>query len=157
MTVAQAPTNRYLERPAPSSLADVVELILDKGLVIDIYIRVSLVGIELLTIDARIVVASVDTYLRFAEAVNRLDLNETQTSGLPELMEDITSSGAKSKTSGALEGVKDKATEILGGGDDDDDDDDEEPPKRPARKRSSSSSPRKRSSSSSRTRKKAES
>jgi gas vesicle structural protein len=156
MTVAQQPTNRYLERPAPSSLADVVELILDKGLVIDIYIRVSLVGIELLTIDARIVVASVDTYLRFAEAVNRLDLNETQTSGLPELMEDITSGGAKSKTSGALEGVKDKASEILGGGDDDDDDEEEE--KRPPRRRTSSSSTRKRSSSSSsRARKKAES
>ena len=45
--------------------------VLDKGLVIDAYVRVSLVGIELLTIDARIVVASVDTYLRFAEAVNR--------------------------------------------------------------------------------------
>jgi hypothetical protein len=51
---------------------------LDKGLVIDIYIRVSLVGIELLTIDARIVIASVDTNLRFAEAVNRLDLTETE-------------------------------------------------------------------------------
>jgi hypothetical protein len=50
---------------------------LDKGLVIDIYVRVSLVGIELLTIDARIVIASVDTYLRFAEAVTRLDLTET--------------------------------------------------------------------------------
>ena len=158
MTVAQAPTNRYLERPAPSSLADVVELILDKGLVIDIYIRVSLVGIELLTIDARIVVASVDTYLRFAEAVNRLDLNETQTSGLPELMEDITSGGAKGKTSGALEGVGEKVSSPLGGSDDDDDDDDEdEEPKRPTRKRSSSSSARKRPSSSSRTRKKAES
>jgi gas vesicle structural protein len=156
MSVTQQPTNRYLERPAPSSLADVVELILDKGLVIDIYVRVSLVGIELLTIDARIVVASVDTYLRFAEAVNRLDLNETQTSGLPELMEDITSGGAKSKTSGALEGVKDKASEILGGSDDDEEEDDEE--KRPTRRRSSSSSTRKRSSSSSsRARKKAES
>ena len=155
MTVAQQPTNRYLERPAPSSLADVVELILDKGLVIDIYIRVSLVGIELLTIDARIVVASVDTYLRFAEAVNRLDLNETQTSGLPELMEDITSGGAKSKTSGALEGVGEKVSSLLGGSDDDDEDEEEE--KRPPRKRSSSSATRKRSSSSSRTRKKAES
>jgi gas vesicle structural protein len=156
MSVTQQPTNRYLERPAPSSLADVVELILDKGLVIDIYVRVSLVGIELLTIDARIVVASVDTYLRFAEAVNRLDLNETQTSGLPELMQDITSGGAKSKTSGALEGVKDKASEILGGSDDDEEEDDEE--KRPTRRRSSSSSARKRSSSSSsRARKKAES
>src|SRR6476469_8973556 len=52
----------YLARPTPSGLADVVEVILDKGLVIDAYVRVSLVGIELLTIDARIVIASVDTY-----------------------------------------------------------------------------------------------
>jgi gas vesicle structural protein len=155
MTVTQSP-NRYLERPAPSSLADVVEIILDKGLVIDIYIRVSLVGIELLTIDARIVVASVDTYLRFAEAVNRLDLNETQTSGLPELMEDITSGGAKSKTSGALEGVGEKVSALLGSDDDEDDDEDDEQ-KRPPRKRPSSSTRKRSSSSSSRTRKKAES
>jgi gas vesicle structural protein len=47
-------------------------------LIIDIYVRVSLVGLELLTIDARIVIASIDTYLRFAEAVNRLELTETQ-------------------------------------------------------------------------------
>jgi len=155
MTVSatQSP-NRYVERPAPSSLADVVEVILDKGLVIDIYVRVSLVGIELLTIDARIVVASVDTYLRFAEAVNRLDLKDDGTSGLPELMGDITESGAKGKTSGALEGVKDKASEIFGSDDDEDDEDEKRPPKR----RPSSSSTRKRSSSSSsRTRKKAES
>ena len=58
--------------PSSSSLADVIDTILDKGLVIDAYVRVSLVGIELLTIDARVVVASVDTYLRFAEAANRL-------------------------------------------------------------------------------------
>ena len=57
-----------------SGLADVIELILDKGLVIDVFVRVSLVGIEILTIDARIVVGSVDTFLRFAEATNRLDL-----------------------------------------------------------------------------------
>jgi gas vesicle structural protein len=154
MTVSatQSP-NRYLERPAPSSLADVVEIILDKGLVIDIYIRVSLVGIELLTIDARIVVASVDTYLRFAEACNRLDLKDDGTSGLPDLMGDITESGAKGKTSGALEGVKEKASEIFGSDDDEDEDEEE---KRPPRKRPSSST-RKRSSSSSRTRKKAES
>jgi hypothetical protein len=79
MTVAAPPRNRYLERPSPSSLADVLDTILDKGLVIDIYVRVSLVGIEILTIDARIVIASIDTYLRFAEAVNRLDLTETET------------------------------------------------------------------------------
>src|SRR5881394_2110440 len=74
--------------PRPSSLADVLDLILDKGLVIDAYVRVSVVGIELLTVDARVVVASVDTYLRFAEAVNRLDLTQTETGGLPELFSD---------------------------------------------------------------------
>lgn len=61
-------------RGGPSGLAEVLDVLLDKGLVIDAFVRVSLVGIELLTIDARVVVASVDTYLRFAEAVNRLDL-----------------------------------------------------------------------------------
>jgi hypothetical protein len=75
----------YLSRPSPSGLADVIDIILDKGLVIDAYVRVSLVGIELLTIDARIVIASVDTYLRFAEAVNRLDLTENETT-LTELL-----------------------------------------------------------------------
>ncbi|MCE3275372.1 MAG: gas vesicle protein [Propionibacteriaceae bacterium] len=90
MTVATQPRNRYLDRPSPSSLADVLDTILDKGLVIDIYVRVSLVGIELLTIDARIVIASVDTYLRFAEAVNRLDLTQDGSKGLPELVEDMT-------------------------------------------------------------------
>jgi gas vesicle structural protein len=58
---------------------------LDKGLVINIYVRVSLVGIELLPIYARIVMASVDTYLRFAEAVNRLDLTETERDLMKEL------------------------------------------------------------------------
>ena len=126
----------YLERPKPSGLADVVEVILDKGLVIDAYVRVSLIGIELLTIDARIVIASVDTYLRFAEAVNRLDISEDGGAGLPELMEGMTSGGAKSKTKGALEGVKEK---LPGGGGDDDD-----------KSSSSSSSSRRRSRSRSR-------
>ena len=86
MTAVSQSANRYLDRPSPSSLADVIDTILDKGLVIDIYVRVSLVGIELLTIDARIVIASVDTYLRFAEAVNRLDLTKNGTK-LTELLE----------------------------------------------------------------------
>ncbi len=78
----------YLQRaPSPSGLADVLDVILDKGLVIDAFVRVSVIGIEVLTIDARIVIASVDTYLRFAEAVNRLDLKETELAGLPELQE----------------------------------------------------------------------
>jgi gas vesicle structural protein len=89
MTVASHSGNRYLDRPAPSSLADVIDTILDKGLVIDIYVRVSLVGIELLTIDARVVIASVDTYLRFAEAVGRLDLTQNGSKGLPEMIEDV--------------------------------------------------------------------
>jgi gas vesicle structural protein len=80
--------SNYLQRaPSPSGLADVVDLILDKGLVIDAFVRIAVIGIELITIDARIVIASVDTYLRFAEAVNRLDLKETELAGLPELKE----------------------------------------------------------------------
>jgi len=94
--------SNYLQRgPSPSGLADVLELILDKGLVIDAYVRVSVVGIEILTIDARIVVASVDTYLRFAEAVNRLDLTETGGEGLT----DIVGSGAQKKVEGAADGA----------------------------------------------------
>ncbi len=54
---------------ASSSLAEVVDRILDKGIVVDAWIRVSLVGIELLAIEARVVVAGVDTYLKYAEAV----------------------------------------------------------------------------------------
>jgi gas vesicle structural protein len=99
----------YLQRPGGGTLADVIDIILDKGMVIDAYVRVSLIGIEILTIDARIVIASVDTYLRFAEAVNRLDIQATDESqGLPELMDTVTSGGAKSKTQGAIEGVKEK-------------------------------------------------
>ena len=106
----------YLERPAPSGLADVVEVILDKGIVIDAYVRVSLVGIELLTIDARIVIASVDTYLRFAEATNRLDLYEKGGKDLTEAIGDLQESGASKKAGGAVKGVK----KALTGGDDDD-------------------------------------
>lgn len=58
--------------PGPTSqsgLADLIDRILDKGLVIDAWVRISLVGIELITIEARVVVASVDTYLKYAEAI----------------------------------------------------------------------------------------
>src|SRR5690349_17707382 len=98
----------YVQRSHPSGLYDVLDLILDKGLVIDVFLRVSLVGIELLTVDARIVIASVDTYLRFAEAVNRLDLAEQGGATLPELVSDMTEGGAASKTRGVLEGAKEK-------------------------------------------------
>ena len=126
----------YLERPAPSGLADVVEVILDKGIVIDAYVRVSLVGIELITIDARIVIASVDTYLRFAEATNRLDLYDKGGKDLTEAIGDLQESGAGKKVSGAVKGAK-KA--LTGGGDDDEDDESRRrPAKRPSRSRRSS-------------------
>jgi gas vesicle structural protein len=109
----------YITRaPRSSGLADVLEILLDRGLVIDAYVRVSLVGIELLTIDLRVVIASVDTYLRFAEAVNRLDLSESGGEGLPEIMENITQDGASNKTKGVLEGAKES---LFGSSDDDDD------------------------------------
>ena len=101
-------------RPANPGLYDVLELILDKGLVIDVYVRVSLVGIELLTIDARIVVASVDTYLHFAEAVNRLDLGSTRDSqDLGDLVGGSTEAVASGKTRGAIEGGMSKLRETL--------------------------------------------
>jgi hypothetical protein len=112
----------YVARSSSSGLYDVLELILDKGLVIDVFVRVSLIGIEILTIDARIVIASVDTYLRFAEAVNRLDLMATETQGLPELMEGITEGGASSKTKGVLQGAK----EALFGDEEEGDEDEDE-------------------------------
>jgi hypothetical protein len=101
--------------PGPSGLAEVLDVILDKGLVIDVYVRVALVGIELLTVDARIVIASVDTYLRFAEAVNRLDLTQVGSQEtLPEMVGDMTEGGAGRKTKGMLEGAKEA---LFGGGD----------------------------------------
>jgi hypothetical protein len=107
VTVATQQSHRGAQRGSGSgSLYDILELILDKGLVIDVFVRVSLVGIELLTIDARIVVASVDTYLRFAEACNRLDLTRaSNATTLPDLLGDVTEKGAKGKTKGALTGA----------------------------------------------------
>jgi len=124
----------YVARSSSSGLYDVLELILDKGLVIDVFVRVSLIGIEILTIDARIVIASVDTYLRFAEAVNRLDLMQTETQGLPEMMEGITEGAASSKTKGAIQGAKEA---LFGDGDDSDED---QKQREPARRRTRSSS-----------------
>ena len=99
--------------PSSSSLYDVLDLILDKGLVIDAYIRVSLVGIEILTIDLRIVIASVDTYLRFAEAVDRLVL-EDKSKDLTEFASDMTHGIARGKSGGAIEGAKDSVGDTVG-------------------------------------------
>lgn len=97
--------------PQPSGLADVIDTILDKGLVIDAYVRVSVVGIELLTIDARVVIASVDTYLRFAEAVNRLDMSQDKP-GLHEVFG--KENAARNVTKGVLEGLGDAFREFTG-------------------------------------------
>jgi hypothetical protein len=102
-----------VERSEQSTLADVVSTILDKGVVVDIYARVSLVGIELLRADVRVVIASVDTYLRFAEAANRLDMGAEEPRDLPEVVEDVSQSGSKGKTKGAIEAGVDKLEEAI--------------------------------------------
>ena len=70
----------------PTSLAEVLDIILDKGIVIDADIRVSVIGIELISIDARIVIASIDTYLQYADVVGRIHLErEGRVTNLHEL------------------------------------------------------------------------
>jgi hypothetical protein len=112
MTTAVQPGGGSAASPQSAGLADVIDTILDKGLVIDAYVRLSLVGIELITIDARVVIASVDTYLRFAQAVNRLDISDEK-EGLPGLVGDLTQGGARHKTKGALEGAGQKLRGIV--------------------------------------------
>jgi len=117
--------------PRAGTLYDVLELILDRGMVIDVFIRVSLVGIEILKIDARIVVASVDTYLRFAEACNRLDLErDSGSTTVPELIGGgAVKSIGKRKVRRAAESVGDTVRKAVGG------DDEEEPEERPKKRR----------------------
>lgn len=114
--------------PRAGTLYDVLELILDRGMVIDIFVRVSLVGIEILKIDARIVVASVDTYLRFAEACNRLDLeSDARSQTVPELLGGRAVQGiGKRKVRKAAESVGDSVRKAVGGHDDEDDADADE-------------------------------
>src|SRR5213596_834847 len=115
MTIQRSPGSGYIQRSGSAGLYEVLDLLLDKGLVIDVFVRVSLVGIELLTIDARIVVASVDTYLRFAEAANRLAIG-SEPKGLTDLVSDVKGSGStKSRTKGVLEGVGETLSELLDG------------------------------------------
>jgi len=147
MTVAMHSANRA---PRPSSLADVLDIVLDKGVVIDAYVRLALVGIEILTLDARIVIASVDTYLRFAEAVNRLDLQpQEQATGLPGLVNELQESGAKRKTRGALAGVRETASEVAssfrGGSEDQEEEEPVEERRRAPAKRAASRPRRRRS------------
>ncbi|MER6016878.1 gas vesicle protein GvpJ [Streptomyces anulatus] len=135
-------TTSYVDGTAPcppraGTLYDVLELILDRGMVIDVFVRVSLVGIEILKIDARIVVASVDTYLRFAEACNRLDLErDSGSTTVPELLGGSAArSVGKRKVRKAAETVGDTVRKAVGAGGSDDDDeyDEEEAEERPER------------------------
>ncbi|OLO31733.1 gas vesicle protein [Streptomyces sp. MNU77] len=126
-------TTSYVDGTAPcppraGTLYDVLELILDRGMVIDVFVRVSLVGIEILKIDARIVVASVDTYLRFAEACNRLDLErDSGSTTVPELLGGSAArSIGKRKVRKAAETVGDTVRKAVGAGGSDDDEYDEE-------------------------------
>jgi len=135
MSVVQQSSASSSGSGGSGNLYDVLELILDRGLVIDAFVRVSLVGIEILKIDVRVVVASVDTYLRFAEACNRLDLESGRKapSQLTDLVGEATESGAKGKSKGALTGAVEAFSESLQGGKS------EEQEERPARKSTSSS------------------
>jgi gas vesicle structural protein len=133
-----APVSVVRSTPTSSGLYDVLDLILDKGLVIDAYVRVSVVGIELLTIDLRVVIASVDTYLRFAEAVDRLTLHEQGGKGLDDLMDgdddDDTGQERKRRSGGgrravgsgddnsSVKGAVKKVRDRVSGDDDDDED-----------------------------------
>ncbi|WPR52438.1 gas vesicle structural protein GvpA [Streptomyces sp. S399] len=141
MSLVQQSSSANNSGGGSGNLYDVLELILDKGLVIDAFVRVSLVGIEILKVDVRVVVASVDTYLRFAEACNRLDLESGRKAPtqLTDIVGDTVESGAKGKSKGALTGAVEAFTESFQGGRDDDE---EETEKRPARKSSSSGSSR---------------
>ncbi|MFD6225536.1 gas vesicle structural protein GvpA [Streptomyces sp. NPDC060232] len=124
-------------RGGGTSLYDVLELILDRGLVIDVFVRVSLVGIEILKIDARIVVASVDTYLRFAEACNRLDLETGRKAPaqLTDVVGNMVESGAHGKSKGALSGAVDAVTQSLTGKSEREDEPEEEPEEEEAPRR----------------------
>ncbi|MGW5681232.1 gas vesicle protein GvpJ [Nonomuraea sp. NPDC003754] len=112
MTVQPAGGGGVTSRPSGTSLADVVDTILDKGLVIDAYVSVSLIGIEILSIDARIVVASVDTYLRFAEATDRLDLTKSRKPGLPEVVQSVTGGGGPQEAAEQIQAEQVQAEQV---------------------------------------------
>lgn len=77
-----------------TSLIDVLDRVLDKGIVIDAWVRVSLVGIDLLTVEARVVVASIDTYLKYSEAVGQVAPAARPVGELPAATEDLVAENA---------------------------------------------------------------
>jgi hypothetical protein len=129
MAIEPSSGGGVVERSQDSGLADVVNTILDKGVVVDIFARVSLVGIEVLRVDARVVIASVDTYMRFADAANRLEMGAKEPMQLDDVVGSVGEAGSKGvskgKTKGALEAGAEKLSEFLDTG--------EEPEKEEAR------------------------
>src|SRR5919198_1924825 len=113
MAIEPSRRGGVVERAQESGIADVVNTILGKGVVVDVFARVSVVGIEVLRVDARIVIASVDTYLRFAEAANRLQLGAEEPSDLKEITEGVSESGSKGKSKGAIEAADEKFDDLL--------------------------------------------
>src|SRR3954462_2148367 len=106
--------------PTSSGLYDVLDLILDKGIVVDAFVRVSLVGIELLTVDLRVVIASVDTYLRYAEGVERLHMfNPEGSKKLPDMV------GGAMKGHALKQGAEKLSKALTGNGGSSDDDENE--------------------------------
>jgi len=107
--MAQAPTGAAVGGRA-GSLYDTLELILDKGIVIDALVRVSLIGIELLRVEVRVVIASVDTYLRFAAAMNQMELAQRrERNALVDLVQGVApTSPAVNGAAGALTDGRDR-------------------------------------------------
>ncbi|WP_435205314.1 gas vesicle protein GvpJ [Micromonospora sp. bgisy143] len=97
---------------ATGGLADVVETVLDKGVVIDAQVSIGVVGIPLVEINARVVVASIETYLRFAEAVDRLDIGPAEGEGLAGLVGGVT--GAVREVTGSVRDVTDPVRDVTG-------------------------------------------
>lgn len=85
--VQSGPTSGARAEPHSSSLVEVIDRILDKGVVIDVWARISLVGIEVLTVEARVVIASVDTFLHYAEEITKLE--QASASGDAEDLEEL--------------------------------------------------------------------
>jgi hypothetical protein len=115
--VTRRGSSQVRRAPTSAGLYDVLDLILDKGIVIDAFVRVSLVGIELLTVDLRVVIASVDTYLRYAEGVERLNIRGDERSE-PGNLPGMVGKGMKAR---AISKGADKVGSLIGGRDDDDD------------------------------------
>ncbi|RKN09365.1 gas vesicle protein GvpJ [Streptomyces radicis] len=117
MTVPTVYRDDACLQPRTGTLYDVIDIILDRGMVIDVFLRVSLVGIEIVKVDIRIVIASVDTYLRFAEVCNRIDLEtDAHSRTLPDFIEGMSRGGVKHRAERkAVRGAGSKVKEAVTG------------------------------------------